>query len=294
MTPYKTYNTGETEAELKANYNPEGSLMRTLQYRMLDMLLYFDSVCKQLGIVYYIDAGTCLGAVRHGGFIPWDDDLDVVIDRKDYSKLCDYMIKHPHPQYVLHNHDTDPNYYWGWAKIRDLKSKSTYHGPFQDVANQESILKYTGVAMDIFVYSDHVIPVVNYVLHGLHKHVTLKHLIKNHPTMAKGMYFIFFKVLKPIANVIGLMFSRKRFCGHDYLGNNVVHRFLKKKIFPLKPIMFEGHEFMIPHDHDYFLSTYYNHWEHLPPKSVRGHHELKYSLIEDDAPFEASFNYSKD
>lgn len=282
MNINKTYNTGETDAELKVTYNQEGSLMRTLQYRMLEMLLYFDRVCKHLGIVYYIDAGTCLGAVRHGGFIPWDDDLDVVIDRKDYPKLCDYMIKHPHPQFVLHNHETDSNYYWGWAKIRDLKSKSTYHGPYKDVANQESILKYTGVAMDIFVYSDHVIPVINYVLHGLHKHITLKHLIKKHPTIARGMYFLFFKVLKPIANVIGLFFSRKRYCGHDYIGNNVVHRFLKDKIFPLKPIMFEGYEFMIPHDHEYFLSTYYNRWHDLPPKATRGHHGLEYTLIDDN------------
>ena len=233
----KTYNTGETEEVLKKTYNPEGSLMRDIQMRLLDMLLYFDSVCKELGITYYIDGGTCLGAVRHGGFVPWDDDLDVVIDRKDYARLCNYMTSHPHPQFVLHNHQSDKNYYWGWAKLRDLKSTSKYYGTSKDESNQESIIKYNGIFMDIFVYSDHVIPVINYGLHWIHKHITLMHLIKSHKLAARCMYFLLFKIGKPIANCIGLLFSRKKYYGHDYIGNNVVHRFLKDRIFPLKPMM---------------------------------------------------------
>ena len=278
MDEEKVYNTGETESELKAKYNPVGSVTHQVQTRLLTMLLYFDSVCKKLQIEYYIDGGTCLGAVRHGGFIPWDDDLDVVIDRKDYPRLCKYMIQHPHPQFILHNHQTDPNYFWGWAKIRDINSHSLYHGPYKDVANQESILKYTGVAMDIFIYSDHVIPFINYGIHWIHKHITLMHLIKKHKRIAQAMYFIVFKLLNPIANLIGLVFSRKKYYGHDYCGNNVIHRFLKENIFPLKPIVFEGHVFLIPRDHDYFLQTLYSNWKHLPSKTSRGHHGLTYAL----------------
>ena len=278
MDEEKVYNTGETESELKATYNPVGSVTYQVQKRLLAMLLYFDSVCKKLQIDYYIDGGTCLGAVRHGGFIPWDDDLDVVIDRKDYPRLCKYMIQHPHPQFILHNHQTDPNYYWGWAKIRDTNSHSAYYGPYKDVVNQESILKYTGVAMDIFTYSDHVIPVINYGIHWIHKHITLMHLIKKHKIIARCMYFFIFNILNPIANIIGLLVSRRRYYGHDFCGNNVIHRFLKERIFPLKPVLFEGHEFMIPHDHDYFLSTLYNDWQSLPPKAGRGHHGFSYSV----------------
>ena len=274
------YNTGETEAQLRATYNPDGSQMRNIQMRLLDMLLYFDDVCKKIGITYYLDGGTCLGAVRHGGFVPWDDDLDVVIDRKDYPRLCNYFKQYPHPQIVLHNHNTDSNYYWGWAKLRDLGSTSTYHGAHSDVANQESILKYKGVAMDIFTYSDHVIPIINYGIHWIHKHITLMHLIKNHKIAAKCMYFLCMKILKPLANYTGLLFCKKDYYGHDYCGNNVIHRFLKDRIFPLKPIMFEGHEFMIPKDHDYFLSTLYGKWKNLPPLSARGHHGLEYTMID--------------
>ena len=145
-----TYNTGETDESLRQEYNPEGSMMRELQYRMLDMLLYLDDVCKKLNIQYYLDGGTCLGAVRHGGFIPWDDDMDVVIDVKDYKRLCDYLLEHPHPQYILHNRQTDDNYYVGWAKLRDLQSESTYHGDNVIRGNQERIFKYSGVIVGFF------------------------------------------------------------------------------------------------------------------------------------------------
>ena len=69
------FNTGETQSELRAKYNPEGSILRRAQMRMLDMLIYLDKVCKEQNIPYRIDGGNVLGAVRHGGFIPWDDDF---------------------------------------------------------------------------------------------------------------------------------------------------------------------------------------------------------------------------
>ena len=76
------FNTGETPEDLKQEYNPEGSLKRRIQTRLLDMLIYFDKVCKEIGVDYRLDSGLVLGAIRHEGFIPWDDDIDVAIDQK--------------------------------------------------------------------------------------------------------------------------------------------------------------------------------------------------------------------
>ena len=59
------------------------SALREHQLRLLDLLVEFDSVCTRLGITWWIDSGTLLGAVRHGGFIPWDDDLDVCVLASD-------------------------------------------------------------------------------------------------------------------------------------------------------------------------------------------------------------------
>ena len=83
----KTFNTGETEKELKEKYNPEGSTLRKAQLRMLEMAVFLDKVLKENGITYYIEAGNLLGAVRHGGFIPWDDDFDIAVDAKDIKKI---------------------------------------------------------------------------------------------------------------------------------------------------------------------------------------------------------------
>ena len=60
-----------------SKYNGEGTMLRKAQLRMLDILVEVDKVCKRHNIPYWVDYGTLLGAVRHGGFIPWDDDLDI-------------------------------------------------------------------------------------------------------------------------------------------------------------------------------------------------------------------------
>ena len=57
---------------------------------LLNMLQWFHQECKNNNLRYYIIGGTMLGAVRHKGFIPWDDDIDVAMPRKDYDKLCSY------------------------------------------------------------------------------------------------------------------------------------------------------------------------------------------------------------
>lgn len=277
----KVYHTGETDESLHQKYNPEGSQMRELQHRLLDMLLYIDDVCKNLNIPYYIDGGTCLGAVRHGGFIPWDDDLDIVIDIKYYKTLCNYLLSHPHPSYILHNRKTDNNYYLGWAKLRDKYSESEYTGNEPAIAPQERVFKYTGVAIDLFVYSDHVIPWLSKLVHGIHRRINLRYLVGKHKILADVLYWFCFRILKPLANVIGLVFSNRKTIAHDYLSNNTFHRFKKDKVYPLAPIEFEGHTFMAPHDTDYFLKVLYNNYMGLPPESARHHHDLVYTLLDE-------------
>lgn len=63
--------------------------VRTVQEGLLDLLKKFDAVCQQKGIRYTLDSGSLLGAIRHQGFIPWDDDVDIVVDRKNYELLAE-------------------------------------------------------------------------------------------------------------------------------------------------------------------------------------------------------------
>lgn len=274
------FNTGETSNDLRHKYNPEGSLLRELQQRMLDMLLYLDSVCKKLNIEYYLDGGTCLGAVRHGGFIPWDDDMDVVVDVKDYNRLCDYLVEHPHPRFILHNRKTDDNYYVGWAKLRDKYSESIYEGDNIYTKRQENIFKYSGVMIDLFPYSDHVLPFPHKVIHGLQNRIQRRYFVGKHKLLADIMYFFLFIVLKPLANILGFLFSNRKMYAHDYLSHNTVYRFKKDRIYPLKDVEFEGHIFKIPKDVDYFLRILYGNYMTLPNENARNHHSYSFRLLD--------------
>ena len=68
-------------------YNGENTELRKAQMRMLEILVHVSAICDTHAISYWIDYGTLLGAVRHKGFIPWDDDLDISVLKKDYKKL---------------------------------------------------------------------------------------------------------------------------------------------------------------------------------------------------------------
>ena len=64
-----------------------GDSLERLQAEMTRMLGVFDRVCRELGLTYFVDSGTALGAARHGGFIPWDDDVDVAMPEADYRRF---------------------------------------------------------------------------------------------------------------------------------------------------------------------------------------------------------------
>ena len=81
----------DIQQQLREQYNPDGSQLRLLQLRILDILKEFDAICKKYNIPYWLDSGTLLGAARHGGFIPWDDDIDVCILKKDQKRLRQAM-----------------------------------------------------------------------------------------------------------------------------------------------------------------------------------------------------------
>ena len=79
--------TREEQQMLRERFNPEGSPIRRQQLRMLDMLVAIDEICRRHDIQYWLSSGTLIGAIRHDGFIPWDDDLDIEMMRGDYLRL---------------------------------------------------------------------------------------------------------------------------------------------------------------------------------------------------------------
>ena len=92
----------------------------------LDLLAEFQRVCKKHGIKYFASGGTLLGAVRHKGFIPWDDDLDIEMFREDYIKLCEVGPKEFKYPYVLQNEYTESGSGIGSSKLRNCQTTARY------------------------------------------------------------------------------------------------------------------------------------------------------------------------
>lgn len=91
--------------------------VRDVQGKILEVMKYIDNLCRKNAIVYYIMGGTALGAVRHGGFIPWDDDLDIFMTPTEYEKFKDAMQNDTSEKFVLQEWRTTPNYL-EYAKVR--------------------------------------------------------------------------------------------------------------------------------------------------------------------------------
>lgn len=104
-----------------SNHIHNGHLISNLRREVwdieLDMLDLVVNICDKIGVKYYLDAGTLLGAVRHQGFIPWDDDIDLVMFRDEYDKFISYCRENLEYPYFLQVPDTDSSIYQH-AKIR--------------------------------------------------------------------------------------------------------------------------------------------------------------------------------
>lgn len=91
--------------------------VKNVQMKILEIMKYIDKLCRDNGIVYYIMGGTALGAVRHSGFIPWDDDLDIFMTPEEYEKFKSVFCSQQSEQFVLQEWKTVPQYL-EYAKIR--------------------------------------------------------------------------------------------------------------------------------------------------------------------------------
>lgn len=118
--------------------------LRQIQLIELEMLREVDRICKKNGIKYTIIGGTLLGAVRHGGFIPWDDDADVAMLRPEYEKFCNACDRDLNIQkFYFQNMDKTVGYRWGYAKLR--RKNTVFLREHQEHMQYEQ-----GVFLDIF------------------------------------------------------------------------------------------------------------------------------------------------
>ncbi|MBR1862351.1 MAG: LicD family protein [Lachnospiraceae bacterium] len=111
----------------------------------LEMISEVDRICRKNHIEYSLDGGTLLGAVRHKGFIPWDDDADLIFTRHEYARFYRACKKElDASRFFLQDYRTDKHYRWGYAKLRRKNTEYVRVG-------QEHLKQKTGVFIDIFV-----------------------------------------------------------------------------------------------------------------------------------------------
>src|SRR5699024_5455265 len=119
------------------------NILRKLQLTQLEILIEFDRICRENDLKYQIHYGTLLGAVRHKGFIPWDDDIDVGMLREDYNIFLKLANEKINNKYFIQNHKTDPEYIHSFTRItknNTVSMQNTY----------SEIDMHQGIFIDVF------------------------------------------------------------------------------------------------------------------------------------------------
>ena len=254
-----TVNSQYSKEELKVRFNPEGSLLRRQQNRMMELLLAFDAICKKHDISYWLIGGTLIGAARHQGFIPWDDDMDVQMLREDYLKILKILPQELDETMALQCRNTDENYFFQYAKLRDRRSVLGENNGY------DRIFKERGIYIDIFPIDKHPKWMQRLSVHTIgHVYKILKRTdLPERKVIGKVMRWvglnerIIYPVLRGFAKLTGGVYL-------DGLGVPfVVERHLED-IFPLGHLEFEGYQMPVPHDYDKVLRDQYGDYMQLP------------------------------
>ena len=95
---------------------------KELREIQMGILSYVDKFCRENDIKYSICGGTLIGAIRHGGYIPWDDDIDIIMLRKDYERFLNLFNKSKDSDYNLYCINKSPYYYHPYAKVSDSRT----------------------------------------------------------------------------------------------------------------------------------------------------------------------------
>ena len=257
-------------------FNKEGTILRKHQLRMLVMLSYIDTICRENNIKYWLAGGTLLGAVRHQGFIPWDDDVDIELFKEDFDRLLTLLSADSGSGYSLQTSDTDKNYFVPYAKLRDNKSL---------IYERDAIdcnLKYRGVYIDIFCI-EKALPVLLKVSQKMQAGMLYLSFIKNDKLgVLLFIKRLVFCGLKNIVYPLFDMITRHHNTGvYSYsYGSYFIDKFTQDALSPLMDIKFENRIFKAPENYDAYLKIMYGDYMLLPDISDLRIHTDKVEIYE--------------
>lgn len=236
--------------------------LKEAQKVLTSMMVSIHAICEEENIPYFLSDGSLLGCIRHGGFIPWDDDIDIGMLRKDYNKFKK-VIKEKLPAiYKVESYKLNTHGKHNWLKIMYLED-------FKWIDQDGEIHK--GISIDIFPY--------DYVK-GIEK-MSLPGKIFNRLSR-----LIYPKKINNLKDFIALIMVRAKlynlYCPFNKETNFITYGietpfygfafFKKDEIFPLKTGVFEHQQFNIPCNPDHFLKTLYGDYMKLPEEADRRIH----------------------
>ena len=255
------------------------TLLRQCQLVQLHLLYVFDRICKENELTYCLSGGTLLGALRHDGFIPWDDDLDVAMPMSDFRRFLSIAPRCLPKDVILQKPGDEPRSGYRFAKLRDVDS--FFFEPHSRVPTSAP----NGIYLDIFPYEDcPAIPEsfrrkIRWLTSSFYEH-QLKNLYKmtECPILfgwwfyAKALFCAFsHSCLRGFWRLLQLILPGRNICylldfwevklnmPKEWLKNMPTHRF-------------EDGEFPIPHHADVALEQRYGDWRTpLPPDQRTGH-----------------------
>lgn len=243
----------------------------------LEVLCEIDKICVENGFTYSLAYGTLLGAVRHKGFIPWDDDIDIMMPRADYSKFIEYCQTHE-TSFKLASVETDPTYGYLFAKACDTKTVLTYentkwnHYGIQvdifPVDNLGSSLEEAKAAFKARRFQRELLVAWNWTFCKLSKN---KSLTRN---LAKLVFFVLSRFVSNKALSRSVNQYYKKINANNYVGI-MCGAYRMREIMPCfiydsyTTLPFEGKNFKAITNYKDYLTTVYGDYMQLPPEEER-------------------------
>lgn len=244
----------------------------------LDILICFDDICKKNGLHYSLAYGTLIGAIRHNGFIPWDDDIDVIMLRDDYERFLSLdCFKDEQNKYGIIHYKMDNRYCYPYAKMYDRETcleengmKNSLFGVYIDIFPIDSAGTTRNIAMKNKARSKKL---EKYVL------VSMKN-IKYTTNIFRRMWYFLIKLLpgKYYCDRIEKIALNNKSGHNNFLTNMVWGYDANKEVGAIKnwgdflTKSFEGFSFDVLNEYDFFLQKIYGNYMELPPEEKRVTH----------------------
>ncbi len=258
--------------------------MTTLQLKMLDMISYFHDFCYKHNIRYYVVGGTALGAARHNGFIPWDDDVDVGVPRSDYERLKKLTQNQTFGNYIFEYPSNDKTFVYPYGKLYDSSTTliestryKTKRGIFIDIfpldgignTYEESVSNYKTIDRKVKILSTKICAwrkgrkFYKNICMILMRHLPWNNEKKLRAQISQMSQVHSFEDCLYVANCVG-NWHEKEIIKREWLGKPTL-------------IQFEGIQVYCPEKTDEYLSAVYGNWRQLPPKEKQiSHHDYIY------------------